>query len=177
MGGNSGKGLAIIGLIIGFCGASLGAYSVFIMPSLPNTSDNDNSNGNDNSSGIIHSWFTSDSGVKTVQSTSFELMEDMNMTVQVNAGESLYGDFRGNVVIDIATTISASIKFSIDGSLKDPHVYCFSDTYVSTSLQILVGGLTPGVHTIGVYWRIYSTGGVPEAFCHKPTLLVQTLIE
>ena len=128
-------------------------------------------------SGVQKSWFISDSGVKTTTSSTLELMEDMNLTVQVNEGESLYGDFRGNVNIKISDTTSAIIRFSIDGSTLDSHMYCFSDDYVSISLQVLRRNLTAGNHTIGIFWKITASGASPEAYCHKPTLLVQTIIE
>ena len=153
--------VSIIALILGASGLGYGLFSGVTMQSIIYTK-----------SGVQKTWFISDATDYSKSSTPLALLGTMNLTVQVNAGESLHANFQGNVRISTSTQ-SIGFTIYIDGAETD-YAYCFNEDYISISLQILEKGLTPGAHTILVMWGL---SGAATAYCTASSLLVHTLIE
>jgi len=124
---------------------------------------------------VQKSWFISESDLKTTGSALNVQMENMSLTVQVNAGESLYGNFIGSVRIHIST-VYGLIAFYIDDIKKKELLFNNYDSERMT-MQILVGNLTSGTHVIEIWWSVITTNPGPTVYCKAPSLLAQTLIE
>jgi len=102
-------------------------------------------------------------------------MESMSLTVQVNTGESLYGNFIGSVYIH-SSTFMGFIAFYID-NIKEKELSFQNNNFDRMSMQILVGNLTPGTHIIEIWWSVITINPGPIVYCKAPSLLIQTLIE
>ena len=99
----------------------------------------------------------------------------MSLTVQVNAGEPLYGFFIGSVRIH-SSTVYALIAFYID-DIKERELRFDNIVFEDISMQILVGNLTQGTHIVEIRWSVITINPSPLVYCYAPSLLVQTLIE
>ena len=156
--------ISIIALILGASGLVYGIFSRVTIQSIISTK-----------SGVQKLWFISESDEKTTSSSVNVKMENMSLTVQVNAGESLYGNFIGSVRIH-SSTVLGFIAFYID-DLKEKELL-FNNIYLDRmSMQILVGNLTQGTHIIEIWWSVITINPGPLVYCKAPSLLVQTLIE
>ena len=102
-------------------------------------------------------------------------MENMSLTVQVSAGESLYGIFIGSIRIH-SSTVYGLIAFYID-DIKEKELLFNNINFDRMSMQILVGNLTQGTHIIEIRWSVITINPSPRVYCNAPSLLVQTLIE
>jgi len=137
--------ISFIALILGASGLGYGIFSRITIQSIMDTK-----------SGVQKSWFISESDIKTTGSSVNVKMEDMSLTVQVNADESLYGNFIGSVRIH-SSTVYGLIAFYID-DIKEIN-------------------LTQGTHIIEIRWSVITINPSPLVYCKAPSLLVQTLIE
>jgi len=124
---------------------------------------------------VQKSWFISESDEKTTGSAGNVKMENMSLTVQVSAGESLYGNFIGSIRIH-SSTVYGLIAFYID-DIKEKELLFNNINFDRMSMQILVGNLTQGTHIIEIRWSVISINPSPRVYCKAPSLLVQTLIE
>ncbi len=116
MGRNSGKGLAILGLIIGICGASLGAYSVFIMPSQAQTSTTTSS------SRQYYDFYSY--GINPGADGAFANNNNIEINFTVNPGETVYFSYVARANLDDSSTPNTYISFyfEVDGiRWSDPY--------------------------------------------------------
>ncbi len=156
--------ISIIALILGASGLGYGIYSEVTRQSIIIPK-----------SGLQKSWFIYVNDTKTTSSSVNVKMENMSLTVQVNAGESLYGNFIGSVRIH-SSTVMGFIAFYID-NIKEKELLFTNYDFDRMSMQILVGDLTPGTHIIEIWWSVITINPGPIVYCKAPSLLVQTLIE
>ena len=156
--------ISIIALILGASGLGYGLYSGVMTQSIINAK-----------SGVQKSWFIFAYDQKTTSSAGNVKMENMSLTVQVNAGEPLYGFFIGSVRIH-SSTVMGFIAFYID-NIKEKELLFTNYDFDRMSMQILVGDLTPGTHIIEIWWSVITINPGPIVYCKAPSLLVQTLIE
>ena len=156
--------ISIIALILGASGLGYGLFLGFSPQSIIYTK-----------SGVQKSWFISESDEKTTSSSVNVKMESMSLTVQVSAGESLYGIFIGSVYIH-SSTFMGFIAFYID-AIKEKELSFQNINYDRMSMQIFVRNLTPGTHIIEIWWSVTTINPGPIVYCKAPSLLVQTLIE
>jgi len=156
--------ISIIALILGASGLGYGIYSGVRIQSIINTK-----------SGVQKSWFIYVNDTKTTSSSVNVKMESMSLTVQVNTGESLYGNFIGSVYIH-SSTFMGFIAFYID-NIKEKELSFQNNNFDRMSMQILVGNLTPGTHIIEIWWSVITINPGPIVYCKAPSLLIQTLIE
>ena len=156
--------ISIIALVLGASGLGYGIYSGVRLQSIINTK-----------SGVQKSWFISESDTKTTGSSINVKMGNMSLTVQVSAGESLYGNFIGSVYIH-SSTFMGFIAFYID-TIKEKEWSFQNTNYDRMSMQILVKNLTQGTHIIEIRWSVITINPGPLVYCKAPSLLVQTLIE
>ena len=156
--------ISIIALILGASGLGYGLFLGFSPQSIIDTK-----------SGVQKSWFIFAYDTKTTSSAGNVKMENMSLTVQVNAGEPLYGFFIGSVCIH-SSTVYALIGIYIDNINKKELL--FDNTgFEDISMQILVGNLTQGTHIVEIWWSVITINPSPLVYCYAPSLLVQTLIE
>ena len=156
--------ISILALVLGVSGLGYGIFSQVSIQSLINTK-----------SGVQKSWFISESDQKTTGSSVNVKMENMSLTVQVNAGESLYGNFIGSIRIH-SSTIYGLIAFYID-DIKEKELLFTDNDFERISMQILVEDLTPGTHIVEIWWSVITINPAPQVYCYAPSLLVQTLIK
>jgi len=156
--------ISFIALILGASGLGYGIFSRITIQSIMDTK-----------SGVQKSWFISESDIKTTGSSVNVKMEDMSLTVQVNADESLYGNFIGSVRIH-SSTVYGLIAFYID-DIKEKELLFNNYDLDRMSMQILVVNLTQGTHIIEIRWSVITINPSPLVYCKAPSLLVQTLIE
>jgi hypothetical protein len=156
--------ICFIALILGASGLGYGLFLGFSRQSIIYTK-----------SGVQKSWFISESDTKTTGSAGNVKMENMGLTVQVNAGESLYGNFIGSVRIH-SSTVYGYIAFYID-DIKEKELLFTNINSDRMSMQILVRNLTQGTHVIEIRWSVITINPGPLVYCYAPSLLVQTLIE
>ena len=156
--------ISFIALVLGASGLGYGLYSGYRIQSIIDTK-----------SGVQKSWFISESDTKTTGLSVNVKMENMSLTVQVNAGESLYGNFIGSVRIH-SSTVYGLIAFYID-DIKEKELLFDNYDLERMSMQILVRNLTPGTHIIEIWWSVITINPAPLVYCYAPSLLVQTLIE
>jgi hypothetical protein len=164
MGSKKAGVISIIALILGASGLG---YAFFLGVTMQSSIDT--------KSGVQKSWFISVSNQKTTGSAGNVKMENMSLTVQVNAGESLYGFFIGSVRIH-SSTVYGLIAFYIDNIKIRELIFDYFD-FERMSMQILVGNLTQGTHIIEIWWSVITINPSPLVYCYAPSLLVQTLIE
>jgi len=156
--------ISIIDLILGASGLGYALFLGFSPQSIIYTK-----------SGVQKSWFISESDEKTTSLSQNVKMENMSLTVQVSAGESLYGIFIGSIRIH-SSTVYGLIAFYID-DIKEKELLFNNINFDRMSMQILVGNLTQGTHIIEIRWSVITINPSPRVYCKAPSLLVQTLIE
>jgi len=144
----------------------------------------------ENNSGVVNTWHNILLDTIDVNAT-FEPIDQLNTTIQVNAGEWVYVSFAGNAKLDPSDTLRHSLicYFAIDGELKAPG-FVYEETlddateddveWIPISFYAIFEDLDPGTFVISIYVAVsYNVcpaqiGGV-NSFMGS-SLLIQTLI-
>jgi len=154
--------LSILAIILGASGLGVAAFS------MTNLQTQINNIPGESESGVVHTWYKESPFEDSTTATGYQLMGEMNLTVQINAGEYLYAHFEG---MDGVNTIY--IKIYIGGVGYFPFTQCYSEDYLPASLQNLETGLSPGEYIVEVRW--FKSGSI-TGYCTHKSLLVQTII-
>jgi hypothetical protein len=141
-------------------------------------------------SGVVNTWYTLLLDTVDVNNT-YEPIDPLNTTIEVNAGEWVYISFAGNAKLDPIDTLRHSLifYFAIDGDL-DPPGFVYEENlddateddieWVPVSFYAIFKDLDPGTYVISIYVAvIYNTcpgqvGGVNSNM--GSSLFIQTLI-
>lgn len=176
------KASTIILIVIGATIIGFGAFYIINLQIQINNLSGD--------SGIVNTWYTLLLDTVDVNNT-YEPIDPLNTTIEVNAGEWVYISFAGNAKLDPIDTLRHSLimYFAIDGDVKRPgFVYeeildnATEDDveWIPVSFYAIFKDLDPGTHLISIYVGvIYNTcpgqvGGVNSNM--GSSLLIQTLI-
>ena len=115
----------------------------------------------ENDSGIVHTWHNI--LLDTVEvNTTFEPIDQLNTTIEVNTGEWVYVSFAGNAKLDPTDTLRHSLicYFAIDGEFKAPgFVYeeSLDDAteddveWIPISFYAIFEDLVPGTYVISIH--------------------------
>ena len=87
--------LSILGIILGASGLGGAAFSMFHLQTQIN-----NILG-ESESGVVHTWYKESPFEDSTTATGYQLMGEMNLTVQINAGEYLYAHFEGMTKVSV----------------------------------------------------------------------------
>ncbi len=162
--------LSILALILGASGLGGAAFSMFTLQ----TQINNIPGESDSETGVVHTWYKESPFEDTTTASGYQLMGEMNLTVQINAGEYLYAHFEGMTKVSVEDgSNTIYIKIYIGGVGYFPFTQCYSEDFLSVSLQNLETGLTPGEYIVEVRW--FQSGGI-TGYCTHKSLLVQTII-
>lgn len=145
-----GKGLALLGLIIGAMGLGVGGYSYWLLQS--EIAANAKAQGDLEDEiedleddmedpAIINAWYVSDDYEDIDSTPNSEVIGDMWILITVNSGESVYISFTAATYVPYMATCHYKIK--MDGSDTSPVI----DTDVSNfagGAYILVGACMQG---------------------------------
>ncbi len=141
-------------------------------------------------SGIKNTWYTLFLNTVDVNNT-YEPIDQLNTTIEVNAGEWVYVSFTSNAKLDPTDTLRHSIGFyfAIDGEVEPPG-FVYEEIlengsqddveWIPVSFYALFKDLEPGIHIISIYVAVlYNTcpaqiGGL-NIFMGS-SVLIQTLI-
>ena len=160
--------LSILAIILGASGLGVAAFSMI------NLQTQINNIPGESESGVVHTWYKESPFEDSTIATGYQLMGEMNLTVQINAGEYLYAHFEGMVKVSLEDGVNTIyIKIYIGGVGYFPFTQCYSEDYLPASLQNLETGLTPGEYIVEVRW--FQSGGI-TGYCTHKSLLVQTII-
>jgi hypothetical protein len=160
--------LSILAIILGASGLGVAAFS------MTNLQTQINNIPGESESGVVHTWYKESPFEDSTTATGYQLMGEMNLTVQINAGEYLYAHFEGMVKVSVENGVNTVyIKIYIGGLGYFPFTQCYSEDYLPASLQNLETGLTPGEYIVEVRWFI---SGSITGYCTHKSLLVQTII-
>jgi len=180
---NRSKVSTIIILLMGAIIIGFGTYFIINLQTQINKLDGKNS-------GIVNTWYSLLLDTIDVNST-YEPIDQLNNTIEVNSGEWVYISFAGNAKLDPIDTLRHSLifYFAIDGDLEAPgFVYeeildnATEDDveWIPVSFYAIFKDLDPGTYVISIYVSVaYNTcpaqiGGV-NSFMGS-SLLIQTLI-
>ncbi len=160
--------LGILAIILGASGLGVAAFSMINLQTqisnIPGESE----------SGVVHTWYKESPFEDSTTASAYQLMGEMNLTVQINAGEYLYTHFEGMTKVSVEDgSNTIYIKIYIGGVGYFPFTQCYSGDYLPASLQNLETGLTPGEYIVEVRW--FQSGGI-TGYCTHKSLLVQTII-
>ena len=160
--------LGILAIILGASGLGVAAFSMINLQTqisnIPGESE----------SGVVHTWYKESPFEDSTTASAYQLMGEMNLTVQINAGEYLYAHFEGMTKVSVEDgSNTIYIKIYIGGVGYFPFTQCYSGDYLPASLQNLETGLTPGEYIVEVRW--FQSGGI-TGYCTHKSLLVQTII-
>jgi len=165
--------LSILGIILGASGLGIGAFSMFSMINLQTQIDNMPVEP-EPESGVNNTWYKESPFEDSTTASGYQLMGEMNLTIQIYAGEYLYAHFEGMSKISVEDgSNTIYIKIYIGGVGYFPFTQCYSEDYIPLSLQNLETGLTPGEYVVEVRW--FQSGGI-TGYCTHKSLLVQTII-
>ena len=157
-----GSGLALLALLIGFGGLGLGVYSIFILPDTiiaqtltqvpaPPT----------NPSEVIQIW-TKEQPSVFYPTTSYYDVTDMDLTITVNAGETVVILFNGQFLADPGVLIGG-IRFmrdnvEIPNSRRDFNIETTGALLMGYSItaHILIDNLAAGTYEIEL--QAYGSG-------------------
>ncbi|MFW9901896.1 MAG: hypothetical protein ACFFDY_11550 [Candidatus Thorarchaeota archaeon] len=173
------SGLAVLALIIALGALGIGVYQIFFVSAPPV-----------DESGVVNTWHNLLLNTIDVNS-SYEPIDQLNTSIEVNSGEWVYVSFAGNAKLDPIDTLRHSLilYFAVDGDLQTPgFVYeeildnaAEDDVeWIPISFYAIFKDLDPGTYVISIYVAvIYNTcpaqiGGV-NSFMGS-SLLIQTLI-
>jgi len=160
--------LSILAIILGASGLGVAAFS------MTNLQTQINNIPGESESGVVHTWYKESPFEDSTTATGYQLMGEMNLTVQINAGEYLYAHFEGMTKVSVEDgSNTIYIKIYIGGVGYFPFTQCYSEDYLPASLQNLETGLTPGEYIVEVRW--FQSGGI-TGYCTHKSLLVQTII-
>ena len=156
------SGLAILALLIGFGGLGLGLYSVFILPDtiiaqtltqVPTPPSNP--------SEIIQIW-TREQPAVYYTTGSYVEVPDMDLTITVNAGETVVVLFNGNFYGSVGI-LMGGIRFMRDNVLipnsqRDFNIETTGGILMANSItaHILIDGLAAGTYEIEL--QAYGNG-------------------
>jgi hypothetical protein len=164
--------LSILAIILGASGLGGAAFSMFTLQTQINNILGESES--ESESGVVHTWYKESPFEDSTTATGYQLMGEMNLTVQINAGESLYAHFEGMVKVSVEDGVNTLyIKIFIGGFGYFPFTQCYSEDYLPASLQNLETGLTPGEYIVEVRW--FKSGSI-TGYCTHKSLLVQTII-
>ena len=165
------NGLAILALLIAFGGLGLGLYSVFILPDsiIAQTTNN---------SEIVQIWTKKQPAIYYTGG-SYNDVPDMDITITVNAGETVVIIFNGQFTGDMAFLLggvrfmrdnveipNSRREFNIDASVGSLMGY-------SLSANVLIDNLAAGTYEIEVQaW----SAGVNLGYLHDGVLIIYTFI-
>ncbi|MFX1569266.1 MAG: hypothetical protein ACFFCV_12955 [Promethearchaeota archaeon] len=173
------SGLAVFALIIALGALGLGVYQMFFV-SAPSIDE----------SGVVHTWHNLLLNTIDVNST-YEPIDPLNTTIQVNSGEWVYTSFAGNAKLDPTDTLRHSLifYFVVDGDFQTPG-FVYEENldnateddvdWIPVSFYAIFDDLDPGSHVISVHVSVVynpcpaQVGGV-NSFMGS-SLLIQTLI-
>ena len=173
------SGLAVFALIIALGALGLGVYQIFFV-SEPSVDE----------SGLVNTWHNLLLNTVDVNST-YEPIDQLNTTIEVNNGEWVYVSFAGNAKLDPTDTLRHSLilYFAIDGDLQTPG-FVYEENldnateddveWIPVSFYAMFKDLDPGSYVVSIYVSVaYNTcpaqiGGV-NSFMGS-SLLIQTLI-
>ena len=173
------SGLAVFALIIALGALGVGVYQIFFV-STP-TGDQ---------SGIVNTWHKLLLNTIDVNST-YEPIDPLNTTIEVNSGEWVYVSFASNAKLDPADTLRHALilYIGIDGDLTAPGFIYEEDLdgvtedqieWIPLSFYAIFKDLDPGTHVISIHVAILynpcpgQIGG--ETSNMGSSLLIQTLI-
>lgn len=160
--------LSILAIILGASGLGVAAFS------MTNLQTQINNIPGESESGVVHTWYKESPFEDSTTASGYQLMGEMNLTVQINAGEYLYAHFEGMVKVSVEDGVNTLyIKIYIGGVGYFPFTQCYSEDFLPVSLQNLETGLTPGEYIVEVRW--FKSGSI-TGYCTHKSLLVQTII-
>ena len=164
--------LSILALILGASGLGGAAFSMINLQTQINNIPGESEP--EPESGVVHTWYKESPFEDSTTASGYQLMGEMNLTVQINAGEYLYAHFEGMVKVSAEDGVNTIyIKIYIGGVGYFPFTQCYSEDYLPVSLQNLETGLTPGEYVVEVRW--FQSGSI-TGYCTHKSLLVQTII-
>ena len=149
-----GSGLAVFALLIGLGGLGLGLYSVFI---LPNTIVAQTTNNTE-----IKQIWTKEQPAVYYTTSSYVEVPDMDLTITVNAGETVVVIFNGNFYGSVGV-LMGGIRFMRDNvlipnSMRDFNIETTGGILMANSIMahILIDGLVAGTYEIEL--QAYGNG-------------------
>ncbi|MFX0007280.1 MAG: hypothetical protein ACFFA7_10480 [Promethearchaeota archaeon] len=164
---SSGKGLALLALLVGISGLGLGVYTV-VFPKVETIF------------GIQNTWFNYDStglGYATSPPGADIVIDALTINFTVNSGESVYFLFNTFAIITVGSPGIIQINFFLDGVKKEPPTYpemifgSDGTQYGSVTLQV-AKVISAGFHNLTVVIAgTDASNGIKDC-----TLLVQTFI-
>jgi len=173
------SGIAVLALIIALGALGLGVYQIiFVSP--PTIEE----------SGVVNTWHSLLLNTIDVNST-YEPIDQLNTTIEVNSGEWVYISFAGNAKLDPIDTLRHALIFysAIDGDLQAPG-FVYEENldnateddieWIPVSFYVIFKDLDPGTYVISIHVSVaYNScpaqiGGV-NSFMGS-SLLIQTLI-
>jgi hypothetical protein len=181
--GNRSKAGIIIILLVGVILIGFGTYFVInLQAQIDQLKSKD--------SGIVSTWYTLLLDNVDVNST-YEPIDQLNTTIEVNDGEWVYISFAGNAKLDPVDTLRHALifYFAIDGALQAPG-FVYEENlddateddieWVPVSFHAMFKNLDLGTYIISIYVAVMynacpgEIGGV-NSFMGS-SLLIQTLI-
>ena len=150
-----GNGLAIFALLIGFGGLGLGVYSAFILPNIIIAQTT-------NPSEIIQIWTVEQPAVYYTSSSYYDI-PDMDLTITVNAGETVVILFNGQFKGTAPGFLVGGVRFmrdnvEIPNSRRDFNIETTIGLLIGYSLtaNVLIENLAAGTYEIEV--QAYCNG-------------------
>jgi len=148
------SGLAIFALLIGFGGLGLGAYAVFILPDTIIAQITNNSE-------IVQIWTAEQPAVYYTLGSYYDI-PDIDLTITVNAGETVVILFNGNFYGSVGV-LMGGIRFMRDNvlipnSIREFNIETTGGVQMAYSItaQILIENLAAGTYEIEV--QAYGVG-------------------
>ena len=124
--------LGILAIILGASGLGVAAFSMI------NLQTQINNILGESESGVIHTWYKESPFEDSTTASGYQLMGEMNLTVQINPGEYLYVHFEGMAKVSVEDGVNTIyIKIYIGGVGYFPFTQCYSEDYLPVSLQNL----------------------------------------
>jgi len=198
---NKSKGFIIILLVIIVGIIGFGIYYIFDLQTQIKKLDNQLSEeiealddqisliSDGNNTGIVRTWYSTLLNTIDVNST-FEPIDQLNTTIEVNSGEWVYISFASNAKLDPVDTLRHALHFyfAIDGDLEAPG-FVYEESlgnaseddveWIPVSFYTIFKDLEPGSYIISIHVAVaYNTcpaqiGGTTSYM--GSSLLIQTL--
>ncbi|NVM35697.1 MAG: hypothetical protein HWN81_08880 [Candidatus Lokiarchaeota archaeon] len=152
--GSSGKGLAVLALLIGLGGLGLGIYSTFILP--PQISQQNEKEINVKEIGFDTEYSPM---VYSLKLSPGEEIPDLEISLTIAEGDTLYLEF--SAIARIYAPVTANridLYFAINGVMKVyPHLQLAAETesMLSANLEYVSNDLVAGTYNITIL--AYST--------------------